>query len=78
MSGFGNNADGDLERVFMTTTDLIDQFVGERLWTVGANLLGVLGDGATASRSSPGTTAGGGVNWRQVSGGSEQYNPQCA
>jgi hypothetical protein len=28
-----------------------------------------LGDGTTTDRSSPGTTAGGGTNWKQVSAG---------
>ena len=36
------------------------------LWTWGGNTYGQLGDGATVSKSSPGTTAGGGTNWKQV------------
>jgi alpha-tubulin suppressor-like RCC1 family protein len=36
------------------------------LWTWGSGLLGQLGDGTTTDRSSPGTTAGGGTNWRTV------------
>jgi alpha-tubulin suppressor-like RCC1 family protein len=39
------------------------------LWTWGRNSYGGLGDGGGASRSSPGTTAGGGTNWKQVSCG---------
>ena len=41
------------------------------LWTWGSNASGQLGTGATttASRSSPGTTAGGGLNWVKVSSG---------
>jgi alpha-tubulin suppressor-like RCC1 family protein len=39
-------------------------------WTWGCNGGGQLGDGTTTNRSSPGTTAGGGTNWCQVSGGS--------
>ena len=41
------------------------------LWTWGPNPTGQLGDGATtASRSSPGTVAGGGTNWKTISCGS--------
>ena len=40
------------------------------LWTWGYNTYGGLGDGTTNYRSSPGTTAGGGTNWKQVAGGS--------
>ena len=39
------------------------------LWTWGCNATGQLGDNTIASRSSPGTTAGGGTTWFQVSGG---------
>ena len=39
------------------------------LWTWGYNQYGRLGDGTTTNRSSPGTTAGGGTNWKQVACG---------
>jgi len=39
------------------------------LWTWGNNTRGQLGTGNTTSRSSPGTTVGGGTNWKQVSVG---------
>ena len=37
------------------------------LWTWGQNCFGILGDGTTVSRCSPGTIAGGGTTWCQVS-----------
>lgn len=39
------------------------------LWTWGSNSSGALGDGTITARSSPGTTAGGGINWCSVSVG---------
>jgi len=39
------------------------------LWTWGRNAYGKLGDNSVVNRSSPGTTAGGGTTWCQVSGG---------
>ena len=39
------------------------------LWTWGRDHYGQLGIGVQTSRSSPGTTVGGGTNWRQVSAG---------
>ena len=41
------------------------------LWTWGYNASGRLGTGNYTSRSSPGTTAGGGTNWSQVSAGAD-------
>jgi hypothetical protein len=69
MSGFNTASEGDFDRVFMTTTDLIDQFVGEQLWTWGYNGDGQLGDNTTVNKSIPVTTVGGGINWSQVSCG---------
>ncbi|CAB4124386.1 Regulator of chromosome condensation (RCC1) repeat [uncultured Caudovirales phage] len=39
------------------------------LWSWGQNLYGALGDGTTLDKSSPGTTAGGGVTWGTISCG---------
>lgn len=39
------------------------------LWTWGLNIWGQLGDGTSTSRTSPGTTAGGGTNWLRAERG---------
>lgn len=39
------------------------------LWTWGLNNVGQLGDGTTVNRSSPGTIAGGGTNWKLLAAG---------
>jgi alpha-tubulin suppressor-like RCC1 family protein len=44
-----------------------EYFSDGNLFTWGSNVRGSLGDGGTTSRSSPGTTVGGGTNWKQVS-----------
>ena len=48
-----------------------EYFSDGTLFTWGSNSQGQLGSGAaiTVSRSSPGTTAGGGINWKQVACG---------
>jgi YD repeat-containing protein len=46
-----------------------EYFSDGTLWTCGYNGYGQLGDGTTTTRSSPVTTAGGGINWKQVAGG---------
>ena len=61
--------EGDLENYFVTEYWLIDQYVGDTLWTWGRNSYGQLGDNTIISRSTPVTTFLGGTNWKQVSGG---------
>ena len=62
--------EGDLENYFVTEYQLIDQYIGDELWTWGLGTTGRLGDNTTTSKSTPVTTFAGGTNWKQVSGGS--------
>jgi alpha-tubulin suppressor-like RCC1 family protein len=66
-----NSPEGDLENYFVTEYWLIDQYIGDQLWTWGSGgnygFAGVLGNNATTDRSNPVTTFAGGTNWKQVS-----------
>jgi alpha-tubulin suppressor-like RCC1 family protein len=66
-----NSPEGDLENYFVTEYWLIDQYIGDELWTWGSGgnygFAGVLGNNATTARSNPVTTFAGGTNWKQVS-----------
>ena len=61
--------EGDLENYFVDEYWLIDQYVGDQLWTWGQNAQGQLGTNDTTDRSTPVTTFAGGTDWKQVSGG---------
>jgi alpha-tubulin suppressor-like RCC1 family protein len=64
--------EGDLENYFVTEYWLIDQYIGDQLWTWGAGTNGRLGNAVTTGNiSTPVTTSAGGTNWKQVSGGRE-------
>jgi alpha-tubulin suppressor-like RCC1 family protein len=59
----------DLENYFVTDYWLIDQYIGDQLWTWGYGSFGRLGTNATTNRSTPVTTFAGGSSWKQVSSG---------
>ena len=59
--------EGDLENYFVTEYWLIDQYIGDQLWTWGLNTSGQLGTNDTTDKSTPTTTFAGGNNWKQVS-----------
>jgi hypothetical protein len=62
--------EGDLENYFITEYWLIDQYVGDTLWTWGRNADGQLAVNTLASTSyTPVTTFVGGANWKQVACG---------
>ena len=59
----------DLDRIYFTEHELIDQYYGNMLWGFGRNTKGQVGDGTIVGKSSPVTVAGGGVTWIQIAGG---------
>jgi alpha-tubulin suppressor-like RCC1 family protein len=61
--------EGDLENYFVSEYWLIDQWVGDELWTWGYDTTGRLGNAAITTRSTPVTTFAGGTNWKQVANG---------
>ena len=61
--------EGDLEDYFVSEYWLIDQYIGDQLWTWGNGLNGRLGNANIINRFTPVTTFAGGTNWKQVSAG---------
>ena len=61
--------EGDLENYFVTEYQLIDQYIGDELWTWGQGSYGRLGNNTATNKSTPVTTSAGGTNWKQVSSG---------
>ena len=67
---FISGPDGDLKTAFVSDSWLLDQFVGNTLFTWGINTsYGPLGDNTILSKSTPVQTVTGGINWKQVSCG---------
>jgi alpha-tubulin suppressor-like RCC1 family protein len=64
---FISGPDGDLKTAFVSDAFLLDQFVGNNLFTWGRNSYGQLGDNTRTNRSSPTQTITGGSNWKSVS-----------
>jgi len=71
---FISGPDGDLKTAFVSDSWLLDQFVGNRLFTWGTNSSGEIGDNTVdnwpSAKSSPVQTVAGGINWKSVSCGS--------
>ena len=63
---------GDIEDYFVTDYRLIDNFVGDQMFTWGKNGNGQLGiniSGEVGNKSTPVTTFAGGTTWKQISCG---------
>ena len=62
--------EGDLENIFVSNYEMIDQYsqLGT-LWLWGYNLYAQLGDNTTTNRSSPVQTVSGGTDWKLVNSG---------
>jgi len=67
---FISGPDGDLKTSFVSDAFLLDQFVGNTLFTWGRNAYGEVGDNTASSKSNPIQTVTGGINWKQVACGS--------
>ena len=60
--------EGDLEKIFVTDYEMIDQYAATgSLWVWGDNWAGQLADNTVVRKSSPVQTVSGGTNWKQVS-----------
>jgi alpha-tubulin suppressor-like RCC1 family protein len=69
MPGQFFSPEGDLEDYFVTEYWLIDQYIGDELWTWGYNSNGQLGNAVLTSVSTPSTTFSGQTNWKEISCG---------
>jgi len=66
-NAFFSAADGDLEYIFVTDYNDIDQYAATgSLWKWGGDGSGQLGDNTVVNKSSPVQTVAGGTNWKQV------------
>lgn len=62
-----NFSDGDtLSSKYLKESDLIDGYIGNRLWTIGSGSNGKLGNNTNTNRSSPVQTIASGINWKSI------------
>jgi alpha-tubulin suppressor-like RCC1 family protein len=65
------SVEGDIESYFITEYWLIDQYVGDTLWTWGSNSAAQTGTNSNITKSTPVTTFSGGTTWKQVACGDQ-------
>jgi alpha-tubulin suppressor-like RCC1 family protein len=58
-----------MNEAFVREQTLIDQYVGNQLWSWGHNGYGEVGDNTVVHKSSPVQTVSGGTNWKDVASG---------
>jgi len=68
---FLSSTEGDIESYFITEYWLIDQYVGDTLWSWGSNSGGQTGTLSSIAKSTPVTTSVGGTTWKQVACGDQ-------
>jgi alpha-tubulin suppressor-like RCC1 family protein len=71
MANFKTPTNEELNELYMTDTEELDQYISSFLWTWGHNNAGQLGTLNILHRSSPVQTIAGGTNWKKVSIGSQ-------
>jgi alpha-tubulin suppressor-like RCC1 family protein len=71
MPNFRTPTNEELNELYMTDTEELDQYISSFLWTWGHNNVGQLGTSNILHRSSPVQTIAGGTNWKKVSIGAQ-------
>jgi alpha-tubulin suppressor-like RCC1 family protein len=71
MANFKTPTNEELNELYMTDTEELDQYISSFLWTWGHNNVGQLGTSNILHRSSPVQTIAGGTNWKKVSIGAQ-------
>jgi len=63
---FVTGGEGELKEIFLTDVKLIDDLLGDRLWSFGSNVDGALGDNSTTSSNIPVQSTGFATNWSKI------------
>jgi alpha-tubulin suppressor-like RCC1 family protein len=63
---FVTGGEGELKELFLTDIKLIDDLLGDRLWSFGSNANGALGDNTTTNQSNPVQSTGTALTWSKI------------